>query len=99
MAPDEALTCSNASPCTSGTPVKKYVQQSVSEIIDTRGNKKQKNESGQDVKKGADAVARAWTRSGAERRGRLRRRRSTTAAARVVALAEKKKAPSTSNGR
>ena len=32
---------------------KKYVQQSVSEIIDTRGNKKQKNESGQDVKKGA----------------------------------------------
>ena len=29
------------------------MQQSVSEIIDTRGNKKQKNESGQDVKKGA----------------------------------------------
>merc|ERR1719310_1701096 len=32
---------------------KKYVQQNVAEIIDTRGNKKQKNESGQDVKKGA----------------------------------------------
>ena len=32
---------------------KKYVQQSVSEIIDTRGNKKQKNESGADVRKGA----------------------------------------------
>ena len=54
VAPDEALDMlKRRSMHKWDARKKKYVQQSVSEIIDTRGNKKQKNESGQDVKKGA----------------------------------------------
>ena len=54
VAPDEALDMlKRKSMHKWDARKKKYVQQSVSEIIDTRGNKKQKNESGQDVKKGA----------------------------------------------
>ena len=53
VAPDEALDMlKRKSMHKWDARKKKYVQQSVSEIIDTRG-KKQKNESGQDVKKGA----------------------------------------------
>ena len=53
VAPDEALDMlKRRSMHKWDARKKKYVQQSVSEIIDTRG-KKQKNESGQDVKKGA----------------------------------------------
>ena len=54
VAPDEALDMlKRRSMHKWDARKKKYVQQSVSEIIDTRGNKKQKNESGADVKKGA----------------------------------------------
>ena len=54
VAPDEALDMlKRRSMHKWDARKKKYVQQSVSEIIDTRGNKKQKNESGQDVRKGA----------------------------------------------
>jgi ATP-dependent RNA helicase DDX54/DBP10 len=53
VAPDEALDMlKRKSMHKWDARKKKYVQQSVSEIIDTRG-KRQKNESGQDVKKGA----------------------------------------------
>ena len=54
VAPDEALDMlKRRSMHKWDARKKKYVQQNVAEIIDTRGNKKQKNESGQDVKKGA----------------------------------------------
>ena len=54
VAPDEALDMlKRRSMHKWDARKKKYVQQSVSEIIDPRGNKKQKNESGADVKKGA----------------------------------------------
>ena len=68
---------------------KKYVQQSVSEIIDTRG-KKQKNESGQDVKKGATRgeLYRKWR----ERKGDSERVDYRGAKG---SRSKKKKAPST----
>ena len=54
VAPDEALDMlKRKSMHKWDARKKKYVQQSVSEIIDPRGNKKQKNESGADVRKGA----------------------------------------------
>ena len=54
VAPDEALDMlKRKSMHKWDARKKKYVQQSVSEILDPRGNKKQKNESGADVRKGA----------------------------------------------
>ena len=71
VAPDEALDMlKRRSMHTWDARKKKYVQQSVSEIIDPRG-KKQKNESGQDVKKGATRgeLYRKWReRKGADER-------------------------------
>jgi len=79
VAPDEALDMlKRKSMHKWDARKKKYVQQSVSEIIDTRG-KKQKNESGQDVKKGATRgeLYRKWReRKGADEKVDYRGSRS-----------------------
>ena len=92
VAPDEALDMlKRRSMHKWDARKKKYVQQSVSEILDPRGNKKQKNESGADVKKGATRgeLYRKWReRKGGEEKTDYRGARGSRS--------KKKKAPASS---